>query len=121
MQIESLNLSTLDCFYCRWEAAKHKCKLRISDDIFLTVCLCDGCVKLDEIELRMKFTTPSDSTKTVKQAARILNVNEARVRQFIYTRRLKAEKVGRDLLIKSDDLEAFAKIQRKSGRPANQQ
>lgn len=120
MQIETLNLSTLDCFCCKWETAKHKCKLQLSEDIFLTICLCDICVELDETELRMKFVGKSGSSKTVKQAAKILGVNEARVRQFIYSGRLFAEKIGRDLIIKSDDLEAFALIQRKTGRPGNQ-
>lgn len=55
--------------------------------------------------------------KTVKQASKILNVNETRVRQFIYGGRLLAQKVGRDLLIKDEDLTAFAKIERKTGRP----
>jgi len=115
MQIEPLNLSTLLCFNCSWTQAKHKCKLQLNDDIFITICLCDDCVKLDETELRMKFAGPRN--KTVKEAARFLNVNEARVRQFIYAGRLRAEKVGRDLLIKTDDLEAFAKIERRTGRP----
>ena len=117
MQIEKLNLSTLTCFHCNWEPAKYKCKLQLSEDVFITVCLCDICVKRDETELRMKFMGNQD--KTVKQAAKILNVNEARVRQFIYSGRLPAQKVGRDLLIKSDDLDAFAAIQRKTGRPLN--
>ena len=55
--------------------------------------------------------------KTVKQASKILNVNETRVRQFIYGGRLLAQKVGRDLLIKDEDLATFAKIERKTGRP----
>ena len=118
MQIEPLKLSTLLCFCCNLIQAKHKCKLQLSDDIFLTVCLCDKCIKLDETLLRMKFT---GKNVTVKQAAKFLNVNEARVRQFIYLERLNAEKVGRDLLIKADDLEAFAKIERKTGRPVNRE
>ena len=116
MQIEYLNLSTLLCFNCNFVTAKHKCKIKLSDDIFITVCLCDDCVKLDEILLRMRFT---GKDMTVKQAAKFLDVNESRVRQFIYSNRLSAQKVGRDLLIKSDDLEAFAAIERRSGRPVN--
>ena len=118
MQIEPLNLTTLNCFCCNFLVAKHKCKLQLSEDVFLTICLCDECVKLDETELRMYFA--GDQNKTVKQAARFLFVNEARVRQFIYSGRLKAEKIGRDLLIKMNDLEAFAEIERKTGRPVNQ-
>ena len=55
--------------------------------------------------------------KTVREASKILNVNETRVRQFIYGGRLAAEKIGRDLLIKDEDLKAFAGIERKPGRP----
>ena len=55
--------------------------------------------------------------KTIKQASKILNVNETRVRQFIYGGRLLAEKIGRDLLIKDEDLMTFAEIERKTGRP----
>lgn len=55
MQIEPLNLTTLNCFCCNFLVAKHRCKLRISDDIFINVCLCDICVKRDETELRMRF------------------------------------------------------------------
>lgn len=116
MEIEPLYLSTLFCFNCDITHAKYKCKLQC-DDVFITVCLCDDCIKLDETELRMKFI--GTRNRTVKQAAKILGVNEARVRQFIYSKRLPAEKVGRDLLIKSDDLEAFAEIERKTGRPSN--
>lgn len=118
MQIEKLNLSTLNCFCCNLVTAQHKCKLQLSDDVFLTVCLCDDCVKLDETELRMRFE--DSKRKTVKQAAKVLKVNEQRVRQFIYSGRLFAQKVGRDLLIKSDVLKTFAEIERKTGRPVNQ-
>ena len=55
--------------------------------------------------------------KTVKQASEILNVNESRVRQFIYGGRLPAQKIGRDLLINDADLKVFAEIERKIGRP----
>ena len=115
MEIEPINIKTLNCFCCNFFVAKHKCILQLSEDIFLTVCLCDSCVKLDETELLMYFA--GNQNKTVKQAARFLFVNEARVRQFIYSSRLKAEKIGRDLLIKTNDLLAFAEIELKTGRP----
>ena len=117
MIIEPLNVLTLTCFCCNIEIAKHKCNLQLDEDIFINICLCDDCVKLDETHLRWIFES---ADKTVKQAAKTLGVNEARVRQFIYSKRLPARKIGRDLLIKSDDLEAFALIQRKTGRPMNQ-
>ena len=117
MIIESLNLSTLSCFYCGRYTAKHKCKLQLSDDTFTTVLLCDNCVKLDETELRLKFAGNSD--KTVKQAAKFLNVCKARIHQFIKEGRFPARKPGRDLLIKTSDLEKFALLERKTGRPVN--
>jgi len=55
--------------------------------------------------------------KTVNQASEILSVNKSRILQFIYSKRLRAEKIGRDWLIKNSDLENFAKIERKTGRP----
>lgn len=55
--------------------------------------------------------------KTVKEASETLGVNETRVRQFIYGGRLLAKKIGRDLLIKDEDLAAFAEIERRTGRP----
>ena len=56
MEIEPLKLTALTCFCCETEAAKHKCKIQIAvEDAFITVCLCDDCVKLDTTELRMKF------------------------------------------------------------------
>ena len=116
MQIEKLKLSTLSCFYCGRYTAKYKCKLELTD-AFITACLCDNCVELDETELLMRFFRTKN--KTVKQAAKFLRVNETRVRQFIYSNRLPAEKVGRDLLIKTVDLEKFAAIERKTGRPGS--
>ena len=50
-----------------------------------------------------------------KQAAKILKVNDSRVRQFILSGRLPAKKVGRDWIILEKDLEKVA--DRKHGRP----
>ncbi|MCK5611157.1 helix-turn-helix domain-containing protein [Candidatus Pacearchaeota archaeon] len=58
--------------------------------------------------------------QTVSQASGILKVNESRVRQFIYAGRLSAQKIGRDLLIKTEDVLAFAAVERKTGRPIEQ-
>lgn len=64
MQIEPLNLLTLTCFCCNVEIAKHKCKIQLSDIVFIKVCLCDDCVKMDETELRMRFA--GNQNKTVR-------------------------------------------------------
>jgi excisionase family DNA binding protein len=56
-----------------------------------------------------------DKTLTTKEAAEILNVSTARVRQMVLSGRLPAEKFGRDLLIHEKDL-ALVK-DRKTGRP----
>jgi excisionase family DNA binding protein len=52
---------------------------------------------------------------TTKHAAKILGVNDSRVRQFILAGRLPAQKVGRDWLILESDLEKVK--DRKPGRP----
>lgn len=56
-------------------------------------------------------------TLTTKEAAEILNVSMARVRQLVLAGRLPAEKFGRDLLIHEKDLALVAV--RKPGRPPN--
>ena len=66
MEITPLNLTTLNCFCCNFLVVKHKCKLQLSDDIFLNICLCDICVKLEEAELRMKFMGKADAAKPCK-------------------------------------------------------
>jgi excisionase family DNA binding protein len=52
---------------------------------------------------------------TTKQAAKALAVNDSRVRQFILSGRLPAQKFGRDWIIKEKDLKRVA--DRKPGRP----
>ena len=56
---------------------------------------------------------------TVKQTSKILNVNESRVRQFIYGGRLQSQKCicGQGLLIKKSEVERFAAIERRTGKP----
>lgn len=56
-----------------------------------------------------------DKTLTTKEAAEILNISTARVRQLVLSGRLPAEKFGRDLLIHEKDL-ALVEV-RKIGRP----
>jgi len=55
---------------------------------------------------------------TTKQAAKILKVNDSRVRQFILSGRLPAEKLGHIWVIKEEDLKKM--IDRKPGRPKKQ-
>lgn len=52
---------------------------------------------------------------TTKQAAKILKVNDSRVRQFILSGRLPAHKLGHIWIIQQKDLEKIA--DRKPGRP----
>jgi excisionase family DNA binding protein len=52
---------------------------------------------------------------TTAQAAKILGVNDSRVRQFILAGRLPAQKFGRDWIIYEKDLSKVA--DRKPGRP----
>lgn len=53
---------------------------------------------------------------TTKQAAAELGISDSRVRQLILAERLKAERVGSQLLIRPRDLDAVR--ERKPGRPA---
>lgn len=56
---------------------------------------------------------------TTSQAAEFLGVTPSRIRQLILENRLPAMKVGRDQLIKKDDLIAFSEIPReRTGRPS---
>ncbi len=52
---------------------------------------------------------------TTRQAAERLGVTVSRVRHLVLEGRLPAEKFGRDLVIREDDLELVA--DRKPGRP----
>lgn len=54
---------------------------------------------------------------TTEQAGEILGVNASRVRQFILEGRLPAIKLGRDNLIREEDLTLVQ--ERRSGRPSN--
>jgi excisionase family DNA binding protein len=51
------------------------------------------------------------------EAAKRLKLTVGRIRTMIGSGLLPAQKVGRDWLIDEADLEAFAKIERKPGRP----
>jgi len=54
---------------------------------------------------------------TTEQAGEKLGVNASRVRQFILEGRLPAIKLGRDNLIREEDLTLVQ--ERKAGRPSN--
>jgi excisionase family DNA binding protein len=56
---------------------------------------------------------------TTKEAAARLGVSVLRVQQLIWEGRLPAEKMGRDYVIKEDDLKLVA--DRKPGRPRKEQ
>lgn len=58
-----------------------------------------------------------DEMLTTEQAAKCLGVSRQRVLQFVETGRLAAQKVGRDWVVRSVDLNAFANIPRSTGRP----
>lgn len=55
---------------------------------------------------------------TTTEAAKRLNISLRRVQAMITSGRLKAQKVGRDWLIKATDLEAVKS--RKTGRPRHE-
>ena len=55
---------------------------------------------------------------TTAEVARMLGVTQSRVRQFVLAERLKAKKLGRDLVIKREDAERFKREGRLPvGRP----
>jgi len=54
---------------------------------------------------------------TTTEAAEILGVSQARVRQLILAGRLPAIKHGRDWMIKRSELLRFTKLIRTPGRP----
>jgi excisionase family DNA binding protein len=56
-------------------------------------------------------------TLTTKEAAERLGISPARIRQMVLSHQLPAEKFGRDLVIKADDLKLVA--DRPLGRPRN--
>jgi hypothetical protein len=50
----------------------------------------------------------------------VLGVSQSRVRQFILAKRLKAKKLGRDLVVERKEAERFKREGRlPEGRPAN--
>ena len=57
---------------------------------------------------------------TTAQVARMLGVSQSRVRQFVLTKRLKAKKFGRDLVIERKEAERFRREGRlPEGRPVS--
>lgn len=52
---------------------------------------------------------------TTREAAEILNISDARIRQLIYAGRIPSQKIGQMNLIKKSDLELVK--DRKTGRP----
>lgn len=53
---------------------------------------------------------------TTREAAEILKISDARIRQLIYAGKLPAQKIGQMNLIKKSDLELIK--DRKTGRPS---
>jgi excisionase family DNA binding protein len=57
---------------------------------------------------------------TTEEVARMLGVSQSRVRQFVLAKRLKAKKLGRDLVIERREAERFKREGRlPAGRPAS--
>jgi excisionase family DNA binding protein len=56
---------------------------------------------------------------TTEEVAQMLGVSQSRVRQFVLAKRLKARKLGRDLVIERKEAERFGREGRlPKGRPA---
>ena len=56
---------------------------------------------------------------TTKQVAEILGISRRGVHSLIRRGRLPAEKLGRDWIIRSNDLKQYQKTRRGPGRPPN--
>ena len=54
---------------------------------------------------------------TTKQCAELLGMSTSWVRYLIIRGKLPAEKMGRDWIVKKEDLDKFKTIPRKVGRP----
>ena len=55
--------------------------------------------------------------RSTRDTARILGVNESRVRQFILAGRLKAERIGGRWIVRDEDIIEFNQKERRPGRP----
>lgn len=108
--------SDFPCHICQAGIATTTLKCQI-DTIRLNIMVCEDCVSMKSGDIEAKVR---GKLQTVGQASGILKVNGSRVRQFIYAGRLSAQKIGRDLLIKTEDVLAFAALERKTGRPIEQ-
>jgi excisionase family DNA binding protein len=64
---------------------------------------------------RERTTLEQMGLVTTKEAAQILGVTPARVRQFIKDGRLAAEKRGRDHLLEDQEVQRFKRHGRRSG------
>ena len=58
-----------------------------------------------------------DEMMSVPQVAEELDISEGRVRQLLYEKTLKGERVGWQWVILRTDLEAYKAVRRKPGRP----
>jgi len=60
---------------------------------------------------------PTTSVLTTTEAAHVLGVSSARVRQLIADGRLAAARLGRDYLIEAADVRTLSLLLRRPGRP----
>ena len=83
-----------------------------------------SCKWVMDNELVKYFTGHADGAKkipmnhlTTAECANLLGISRPRVRQLILNNQLPAIKLGRDWIIKEQDLEIFKAVPRKVGRP----
>ena len=65
----------------------------------------------------MENPNNKDMKLTVKEAAEILGISEARIRKMLADKVITGKKFGRDWAIPKAQIEAMAKVKRKPGRP----
>ena len=71
-------------------------------------------------QMRQPWLNFSIDPLTTSEVARMLGISQSRVRQYILAKRLKAKKLGRDLVVEREEAERFKREGRlPEGRPAS--
>jgi excisionase family DNA binding protein len=78
------------------------------------------CVYKIECEVSHSMAMLTQKVLTTKEASEILGISMQRVRDLIHDDQIEAEKIGRDWIIKTEDLEKFQENRRGPGRPAKE-
>ncbi len=72
------------------------------------------------LDLKRVVPAPQGRLLTISEAAERLGLSLAMIRRYCSQGKLPAQKIGRDWVIRQDEVERFAAMPRRSGRPALQ-